>query len=180
MCGQEVAHAVANKKRIVTILYHKVDYNELLPGLKEIQWINYPELGFEHTFQRLITAIDTDLDWVRSHTRVLVRALEWDRNERDNSFLLRGMDLQNAIEWLAQAPTIKEPKLLPLQEEHIRASQKREAEELEHAQRRERVANLARACRLRAEQLGGRPGAQHPARDARGGSVLVAQPDHAS
>ena len=37
MCGQEVAHAVANKKRIVTILYHPVDHDELLPGLKEIQ-----------------------------------------------------------------------------------------------------------------------------------------------
>jgi len=37
MCGQEVAHAVANKKRIVTILYHPVDHDELLLGLKEIQ-----------------------------------------------------------------------------------------------------------------------------------------------
>src|SRR5271157_6147412 len=69
MCGQEAAHAVANKKRIVTILYHPVNHDELLPGLKEIQWINYPELGFEETFRRLIAAIDTDLEWVRRHTR---------------------------------------------------------------------------------------------------------------
>src|SRR5271167_2506166 len=37
MCGLEVAHGVANKKRIVTILYHPVDPKELLPGLGEIQ-----------------------------------------------------------------------------------------------------------------------------------------------
>src|ERR1035441_985890 len=74
MCGLEVAHAVANRKRIVTILYHPVDHNELLPGLKEIQWINYPELGFERTFQRLTTAIDTDLKWVHQHTRLAGKA----------------------------------------------------------------------------------------------------------
>lgn len=50
MCGQEVAHAVANRKRIVTILYHSVDHDALLPGLKEIQWINetpHPSFLFE-------------------------------------------------------------------------------------------------------------------------------------
>jgi len=41
----------------------------------------------------LIQALDTDLDAVKSHTRILVRALEWDRNGRDSSFLLRGIDL---------------------------------------------------------------------------------------
>src|SRR5271155_5455350 len=35
MCGQEVSHAVANKKRVVTILYHPVDHNELLRCLKK-------------------------------------------------------------------------------------------------------------------------------------------------
>src|SRR5664280_3506477 len=30
ICGQEVAHAVANKKRIVTILYHPADPDALL------------------------------------------------------------------------------------------------------------------------------------------------------
>ena len=103
MCGQEVAHAVANKKRIVTILYHPVDHDELLPGLKEIQWINYPELGFEPTFQRLITAIDTDLDWVRQHTRFGLRAAQWEANGRDNGFLLHGTELREAIRWLEQA-----------------------------------------------------------------------------
>jgi hypothetical protein len=37
MCGQEVADVVANRNRIVTILYHSVDHDELLPGLNEIQ-----------------------------------------------------------------------------------------------------------------------------------------------
>src|SRR5271166_5239382 len=107
MCGEEVTHAVANKKRIITILYHPADYDELLPGLKEIQWINYPELGFEPTFQRLITAIDTDLEWVRQHTRFGLRATEWEVTGHDDSFLLHGLELREAIRWLEKAATIK-------------------------------------------------------------------------
>lgn len=34
MCGLEVAHAVAAKKRIVTILYHPMNHDALLPGLQ--------------------------------------------------------------------------------------------------------------------------------------------------
>jgi WD40 repeat protein len=39
------------------------------------------------------------------HTRLLVRAQEWERKERDDSYLLRGMDLQEAEGWLAEAVT---------------------------------------------------------------------------
>src|ERR1700746_1755245 len=53
MCKQEVAHAVASGKRIITILYHQARRKDLFPGLGEIQWINYPELGFKRTFQKV-------------------------------------------------------------------------------------------------------------------------------
>jgi WD40 repeat protein len=130
MCGREVTHAVDKGKRIVAILYHPVDDDELLPVAKEIQWIKYPELGFEQTFQRLIAALNTDRDWVRQHTRLEGKAREWDSKQRNESFLLRGMDLQDAVKWLAQAAVVKKPKPSPLHEEYIRASQKWEAKEI--------------------------------------------------
>jgi hypothetical protein len=98
---------VANKKRIVTILYHLVDGKGMLPGIDEVQWISYPDLGFEQTFQRLIVAIDTDLDWVRQHTRFGLRAAQWEANDRDSGFLLHGTELREAIRWLEQVATIK-------------------------------------------------------------------------
>ncbi|MGA9567697.1 MAG: TIR domain-containing protein [Candidatus Korobacteraceae bacterium] len=131
MCKLEVAHALAGKKRVTTILYHPVDWNELLPGLREIQWIHYPELGFDETFRRLIAALDTDLEWVRQHTRLAEKARDWENSKRNESFLLRGMALQDALKWLAQSTVVNEPKVLPLQEEYIRASQKWEAGEIE-------------------------------------------------
>ena len=48
----------------------------------------------------LIQTLDTDLDWVKQHTRLLVRAREW-TDGGDRSRLLRGRDLRAAEEWLA-------------------------------------------------------------------------------
>jgi hypothetical protein len=50
-----------------------------------------------------VDALDTDLDWVPAHTRLLTRAIEWDNNGRENSFVLRGSDLQRAEEWQVRA-----------------------------------------------------------------------------
>ncbi len=131
MCGQEVSHAVANNKRLITILYHSVEHKELLPALAEIQWIDYPNLGFEQTFERLTTAIDTDLNWVRKHTQFLVRATEWESKNRDQGFLLHGMELKEAVQWLEQAAAIKDRKPTELQEQYIRASEEWEAGEIQ-------------------------------------------------
>jgi WD40 repeat protein len=150
MCGEEVAHALASKKRIVTILHEPVDPEKLFEGIKEIQRISYPDLGLKQTCRKLIATIDIDAEWVRQHTRLAGRAKEWDGNGRDESFLLRGMELQDAVGWLAKAGVVKEPKPLPLQEEYIRASQEHEAGEVA---RLERVAEQETALRKQAEDL---------------------------
>jgi len=131
MCGQEVAHAVANRKRTVTILYHPVNHDELLPGLKEIQWINYPELGFEPAFLRLISAIDTDLDFVRGHTRWESRAKEWESRDRNDDYLLPGELLREATEWLEKAKKVKSPNPTESLKQYISASQEKKTRELQ-------------------------------------------------
>ena len=131
MCGQEVSHAFTNNKRLITILYHPVESKKLLPALAQTQWIDYPNLGFEQTFERLIRALDTDLDWVRQHTRLFMRAAEWKANGRDNGFLLHGMELRDAIRWLEQAATIKDRKPTEIHEQYIRASEEWEAGEVQ-------------------------------------------------
>jgi hypothetical protein len=61
---------------------------------------------FESAFASPTDALYTDLDWKRTHTRLLVRAREWESKNRDDSFLLRGMDLQDALRWLAHAASL--------------------------------------------------------------------------
>ncbi len=40
---------------------------------------------------------------MRSHTHLLVRAREWEHKEHDSSFLLRGIDLEEAEHWLTHS-----------------------------------------------------------------------------
>jgi predicted NACHT family NTPase len=82
--------------------------------------------NLEEAFQELVDALNTDLDWLHEHTRSLTRAIEWDKNGRDNSFVLRGSDLRTAEGWQAKAAD-KEPKLTPLQNEYILAGEAFEA-----------------------------------------------------
>jgi WD40 repeat protein len=78
---------------------------------------------FEEAVQTLVTALDTDLEWVRAHTRLLQRAKEWEDERRDRSFLLRGKDLKDAEALQAQEAEKKE-KLTPLQQDYIQASRR--------------------------------------------------------
>src|SRR5438034_7585995 len=125
VCGKEIAHAAANNKRLVPIVHRDVAADTVPKALRELNWIFFRDSDdFEEATDTLIRALDTDLKWVRAHTRLLTRAIEWDANGRNNSFVLRGEDLRAAEQWLAQAPTKKEAKPTALQAEYISASRK--------------------------------------------------------
>jgi WD40 repeat protein len=133
-CGREIAHAAANNKRMVPIVVRDVKANTVPEALAKLQWIFYCRDGddFEKATDTLISALDTDLKWVQAHTRLLTRAIEWEANGRNNSFVLRGDDLRSAERWLAEAGTQKERQPTALQTEYIIASRKAAA-------RRERI-----------------------------------------
>jgi hypothetical protein len=121
-CQEELDHAAHNNKRMVPLWHRDVDYAIVPPGLTSHPCLFFRDNDdFEEAFQRLIAALDIDLEWVRKHTRLLVRAKEWDSKGRDGSLLLRGKDLK-AAEALQARETAKEPKLTPLQRDFIHAS----------------------------------------------------------
>src|SRR5215472_6138415 len=131
-CQKEVAHAAINKKRLIPILHRPVPEESVPPVLGAINRVFFQDTDdFRATFASLIEALDTDLDWKRTHTRLLVRAKEWEDKGRDDSFLLRGMDLQDALHWLAQAIAIQKQEPSPLHREYIQASQEWEAGEIQ-------------------------------------------------
>jgi hypothetical protein len=78
---------------------------------------------FAAAVRTLVTAIDTDLEWVRAHTRLLVRAGEWDATGRESSLALRGDDLRAAEQWLALGPT-HEPQPTELQTRYVLESRR--------------------------------------------------------
>ncbi|NEP00833.1 MAG: TIR domain-containing protein [Symploca sp. SIO2E9] len=124
-CSGEVEYAQKLNKRIITILHRPVQIKELHPGLASVQWIDFNQYegDFYANFKELIRTLDTDLDHLRSHTRLLLRAIEWEQQEHDNSFLLRERDLEASERWLQQGVN-KDPRPTELQSQYISASQK--------------------------------------------------------
>jgi CHAT domain-containing protein len=105
VCGKEVDHAMAHNKRLVPIVRREVpDKLTLKEALKRHNWLYFRDQdGFEQSFQKLVKALDIDLEHTREHTRILIRTLEWDQKQRSESLLLRGDDLLEAEQWLAKS-----------------------------------------------------------------------------
>lgn len=122
-CDDEIRRAAANHKKLIPILCRPVDAATLPPAIAKLQWISFlEESQFEARFDDLIEALDTDLEWNREHTRLLVRAQEWDQKKRDKSYALRGKDLSDAEQWLLGSGKSTERQPTALQTEYIGAS----------------------------------------------------------
>ncbi len=124
VCMQELNHAVENNKRLAPIWHRDVDDEAVPPELASHNWVFFRETDdFEEAFERLVEAMETDLEWVKAHTRLLVRAKEWESEGQDPSYLLHGKDLE-AAEKLQVREAEKEPKLTLLQKQYIHASRR--------------------------------------------------------
>ncbi|KAM3098623.1 CHAT domain-containing protein [Phormidesmis sp. 146-12] len=123
VCRQEIDHAVKHNKRLVPIVHREgFEAAQVHPMLSKYNWLFFRETDeFDRGFADLITAIETDLEYVRSHTRLTERAVEWENQVRNESFVLRGDDLKFAEQWLATGEQ-KTPVPTELQREYIRAS----------------------------------------------------------
>jgi hypothetical protein len=125
-CQEELDHAAHDNKRMVPLWHRDVADEEVPPDLAAHQYVYLRKSDdFGDSFERLLEALDTDLEWVRFHTRLLSGAKEWDKGGRDPSFLLRGKTLEEAERWQAKEAE-EEPKLTSLQKEYILASRQDE------------------------------------------------------
>jgi hypothetical protein len=147
-CQEELDHAAHDNKRMVPLWHRDVADEEVPPDLASHQYVYLREKDdFEESFERLLEALDTDMEWVRFHTRLLSGAKEWDNGGRDPSFLLRGKTLEEAERWQAKEAE-KEPKLTSLQKEYILASRQAQTDLQRRQTQRQRRLLLATAFGL--------------------------------
>ncbi|NET36142.1 MAG: TIR domain-containing protein, partial [Cyanothece sp. SIO1E1] len=142
-CADEVEYAVKSSRRIVTVLHRPMETATLPPALAEIQWIDFNQQGgdFYASFGELVRTLDTDREYVHSHTKWSQRAMEWRQKGSNSDLLLRGSEfsiadswLQEAEDWLLKAEKQhKQPPVTELQRAFITASK----EAIEAAIRRE-------------------------------------------
>jgi WD40 repeat protein len=147
VCAQEVAHAAQHGKRLAVIVREAVPeplWKERVPWLDTPQWLFFEtDDHFQRSVDGLLEALDTDHDHVAAHTRLYLRAREWEARIDDSS-LLRGADLRDAETWL-EAGAGRQPPPTPLHNRFIRESRQ--------AAIRGLAAELTRAAALAAQGL---------------------------
>lgn len=125
-CAREYEYAALGNKRIVPVVVRDVDAEATPAIIRHLNWLFFRDSeDFDATYKLLINTIETDLAWVRTHTRLLVRAKEWKANESDPSFLLAGSDLEESERWLVRSFE-HDPKPVELQLDYVAASRAEE------------------------------------------------------
>ena len=122
-CATELEHAQKRGKRIVPIACDGAD-----PGtprrsaLRQLNWIWCRESDDrDAAFDKLSSALDTDLEWARAHTRLLVRAVEWDARQ-DGACSSAAATSRGRARLAANAA--KEPPPTELQQRYVHASRR--------------------------------------------------------
>ena len=156
ICAWEVDQAVQLGKRIVPVICRSLERAKPPQRLAELNYIFfYPEpkspgSGWGTGLAALASALNTDLDWLREHTRYLRLAKEWEEvGKPSDRRLLSAADIGLARKWVADRPK-EAPAPTALQLDFIEASktednrrqsaevqrQKREAEQAKRVARR--------------------------------------------
>ena len=119
ICTLEIEHAIQHNKRLVPVVWHDVEDDQVHSAMSARNWIFLrQEDDFEAGLELLIGALDTDLVYIREHTRLLTRAIEWHDNDKRRSDVLRGPDLTAAEGWLAISHSM-EPRSTDLHGDYI-------------------------------------------------------------
>lgn len=122
-CAAEAQHALSLAKRIVPVYGEGVDKSRVEPRLLELQWIELAEEDVETVATQIASAANADFEWVKLHTRLLLRAQQWAAGNRERSLCLRGRELREA-ETAVLGTTSKKPAPAELHSEYILASRK--------------------------------------------------------
>ncbi len=130
----EIAEFLPDVTKINWIIFRKgstFQLEEQAQGsedLEDDQWIASPrEPEFSQVLEKLNQAIQMDWGWVRVHTRLQNKALEWERKMLESGFLLSGKDLREAEQLFAAAGDKKDPQPTGLQRKYLLESRRNES-----------------------------------------------------
>ncbi len=117
ICKDEVEYAASLNKRLLPVM--REECKGVFPKLAALNWIFFLETNdFDASVRSLRSALATDLEDAREHTRIFNLALEWQHRGKDASYLLRGRELRDAQDWLMSSSD-SEPVPLQLHREFI-------------------------------------------------------------
>jgi len=142
-CLKEIELAIKLNKRIIPILHvmeiSQETWQQRNPNGTEEEWEAYKEKGLHESYQNmhpticklnwvffqdgvndfeasladLVKLLLSHSDYVDKHTRFLVKALEWERNQKQHRWLLVGEERQQAEAWLKVRFKDEQPPCTP-------------------------------------------------------------------
>jgi formylglycine-generating enzyme required for sulfatase activity len=119
VCKDELDVAVKNGKRLIPVVPYDIIWDDVPTSLAQLNFIFFTEnFDFNIQLNKLFTALDTDYAWLKTHRRLQVKALEWERSNKDNGFLLHGKDLEEA-EGQISINANKDPHPTDIQREYV-------------------------------------------------------------
>ena len=108
ICKWEVNEAKRLGKRIMPVAAMALGTVTVQEDLRRLNYMFfYPEpakpgSGFGSGLAGLVAALNTDVDWLREHTRLLSRASEWAKAGKTDDRLLTGRLIDEAKQWAAR------------------------------------------------------------------------------
>lgn len=111
VCRQEVDFADSIKKRFVPIVAADIGGLQAPSALVRLNYVFFvPHTAsgttgaFEVSMQQLADALETDIGWIREHTRLGALAQRWLTERQSSDLLLRGSELLAAETWITLRP----------------------------------------------------------------------------
>ena len=155
VCAWEAERTESLQKKLLPLLYRPVPDADLPPRLARLNYIFLrDDDDFDAGLSALEVALETDIAWIRQHTRIGELAQRWDGANRPASGgrLLRGEELTDAEAWLLTSPK-GAPDPTELQRAYVHASRLFETGEIE--KERAAIARTRRFQRRSAWALAG-------------------------
>lgn len=105
ICAWEIDQVATLNKRLAPVVLERVDDDRIPNAVSKINYLFFdrPD-GFDVQVDELVHALQTDLTWVREHTRLGELAHRWEQRQRSRALLVRAQELQDAEHWLASHP----------------------------------------------------------------------------
>ncbi|MBD0340806.1 MAG: toll/interleukin-1 receptor domain-containing protein, partial [Microcoleus sp. Co-bin12] len=129
-CGKEIELAIRRNKRIIPLLHvEQIDrdiwhsrkpqgtdedweaykakglhssFNNMHQAIGKINWVYFREGidDFDKSLTGLLELLNRHAEYVEKHTQLLVKALDWERQQKQNRWLLVGDEKKQAEAWL--------------------------------------------------------------------------------
>lgn len=111
ICHREVDFAERRKKRFLPVIAADITGQTAPPAIARLNYIHFIENrnagasgNFDESVAELTEALNTDIAWIREHTRIGALAHRWEKREQPDEMLLRGAELAGAETWLTSRP----------------------------------------------------------------------------